>query len=74
MRTGIRSGVTAKYVKHIHENGKALGGHKLGRWSPLIPWSQDIDLDAEEAQFKANGGDGLCKSCRRAAEKRLAKA
>lgn len=66
MRTGIRS-VAPKYVKHIHENRKALGGHKLGRWSPTVPWSPDIDLGAEDARFKANGGDGLCASCRRVA-------
>lgn len=79
MRTGIRCGVAPKYVMHLYETTadggrKALGGHKLGRWAPLTRWTLDLDLVAVETRFQSSGGDGLCKSCRRVAAARVARA
>ena len=72
MRTGIRSGVAPRYLKHlVDENRKALGGHRLGHWSPIETWTPGLDLDLVDAQFRQSGGDGLCAKCRAAASKRL---
>lgn len=69
-RTGIRSGIAPAYLKHLRRpDGKALGGHRLGRWAAVEDYSPDLDLDACDAAFKRQGGDGLCASCRRVADR-----